>query len=144
MQQIIKHKRICASIVALGITGCAAYKYPEFIVINNIKNSKEFMLNKRFFYPYIQEKKFSYIDDVKSKVENEKIEIEKNENENDIKLENENIEKEYIVEDKIDDKPVSSNTMALLNPKPIELTGKDALEQYQEMMNSGLVYNYYI
>lgn len=142
MQQIIKHKRICASIVALGITGCAAYKYPEFIVINNIKNSKEFMLNKRFFYPYIQEKKFSYIDDVKSKVENEKIEIEKNEN--DIKLENENIEKEYIVEDKIDDKPVSSNTMALLNPKPIELTGKDALEQYQEMMNSGLVYNYYI
>lgn len=138
MQQIIKHKRICSSIVALGITGYAAYKYPEFIVINNIKNSKEYMINKRFFYPYIQEKKFSYVDDVKSKVENEKIE-------NDIKLENENIEKEYIVEDKkIDDKPVSSNTMTLLNPKPIELTGKDALEQYQEMMNSGLVYNYYI
>lgn len=90
----------------------------------------DYMKNQYYLYPHVASKRFNYIEECVESFEEEKPKKE--------------IKKKEVVDPKKEEakrqhkKEMASKTQELLNPQPIELNQKDALEQYKEMMANGL------
>lgn len=141
----VKTRRVPRTIKALmfgvvGVGTVAGMMVADHYTMEDVRQllhrtHPDYIKNKHYLYPHVPGKKFNYIEECVEKVEVKQPPKEKEQLSKEIK-------KKTVVDPKKEEarkqKEKALKTQELLNPQPIELNQKDALEQYKEMMASGL------